>query len=180
MSLDTLKRQLEKETEQKLSLISKETDEEIKAIDARAEKAVSVYEKERKDRLDAELAEIRRREDAMVELEGKKILQHAKSEAIDALFADLREKVSAIPAKERAKMLASLLSKAKKELDIACVYANEEDARLINGVTVKVRPMLGGLVAENRDGTIRADYSFDSMLADLRHHAVARVSAMLF
>ena len=40
--------------------------------------------------------------------------------------------------------------------------------------------MTGGLIAENKDGTVRVDYSFDTMLQTIKENELQSINKVLF
>ena len=90
---------------------------------------------------------------------------------------------------EKEKLYQSLLKKAEKEIDVYAVYVNKSDFDVVKSIaksilknkeSIKEEEILGGIIAENKDGTIRVDYSFDSLLEEFRQKSLADISEKLF
>ncbi|MEK6876839.1 MAG: V-type ATP synthase subunit E family protein, partial [Nanoarchaeota archaeon] len=62
----------------------------------------------------------------------------------------------------------------------AKVYCNKNDAKLVKGFKAESSDITGGLIAENADGTVRVDYSFDTMLQNVKENELQKISKILF
>ncbi len=123
---------------------------------------------------------IKKQELASAELESKKILLGSKKQLINLVFAEAQKKIEALDAKKREVYMDKLLEKAKNDIEVAKVYCSKRDAKLPRGVDVEAADMIGGLTAENKDGTIRVDYSFESMLQSIKESELQSISKILF
>ena len=121
------------------------------------------------------------------ELTCKKQVQDAKKDLILAAYSGAKEKISAMGERERAKILEQLFERSEKQLDgIGAVYVSPGDLKLAASifkpkkVSVHERNIIGGLVAESRDGKILVDYSFDSIVDSMKESMIKDVSRTLF
>ena len=44
----------------------------------------------------------------------------------------------------------------------------------------KAVDIIGGLIAENKDGTVRVDYGFDTMLQNIKENELQSINKVLF
>lgn len=123
---------------------------------------------------------VKRRELASAELDNKKMLLEAKKQAIESVFAEARKKLESIDDKKKESTIKKLLDKAKSEIEIAKIYCNKKDAKFFKGMDVQQLDMIGGFIAENREGTIRIDYSFDTMLQSIKEIELQSINKILF
>ncbi len=123
---------------------------------------------------------IKKQELASAELESKKMLLEAKKQLINQVFAEAQKKIEALDAKKRAAYMDKLLEKARKDIEVAKVYCSKKDANLPKGADVAAADMIGGLIAENSYGTVRVDYSFESMLQSIKENELQSISKILF
>ena len=105
-----------------------------------------------------------------------------KKQALDKLFAQVMEKVSEISSSERSKMIEDMLEKAEKELgSIGVVWCNENDKDIVaRKYKVKMLDTAGGVIAENKDGSIRVNYTFEVMLNKLKEEALNEIAKKIF
>lgn len=123
---------------------------------------------------------IKKQETAAAELESKKMLLEAKKQLIDAVFAEARKKVTSLDSARRESYIQKLLEKAKNDIEVAKVYCNEKDLKLVKDFGTETIDIIGGLIAENKDKTVRVDYSFDTTLQNIKENELQNISKLLF
>ena len=126
------------------------------------------------------MIDIKRQEMARAELESKKIFLQAKKEIIDDVFGQAKKSVSGLKEKEIASVISSLLKKAGNDIDIGYIYCNPGDAKFFSQFKVEKAGISGGFIAENREMTVRVDYSFDTLFDSLRESNMEKIAAKLF
>jgi V/A-type H+-transporting ATPase subunit E len=153
---------------------------EASEITKKAEKKVA----EMKEKNDAETKRkveiIKRQELASAELENKKMLLEAKKQVIEKVLAEARKKIDKLGSKERQEYMDKLLEKAKKDIEVAVVYCNKNDIKLVKDIKSEAADIIGGLIAENEDKTIRVDYSFDTMIESIQENELQSINKILF
>lgn len=157
------------EARKEASRIAKETEKKIEDLQAKSES-------ETKKAFDI----IKRQELASAELENKKMLLEAKKQIIESVFAEARKKLENLDDKKREAIMKKLLEKAKSEMEAAKFYCSKRDAKLAKGMNVQAADIIGGLIAENGDGTVRIDYTFDTMLQNIKERELQNISKLLF
>ncbi|MBN2454151.1 hypothetical protein JXB11_01255 [Candidatus Woesearchaeota archaeon] len=143
-----------------------------KALDKKKEQEASSIEKMKEG--------MKTRMVSAAELEAKKGMLNARKKALDKVLEKVKAKVKSLPESKRLSHIEKLLERAKKELEIAKVYCAEQDARLVSGYNVKKAEMLGGLMAENSEGNVIVDFSYDSLLEELYRDMMKEISESLF
>jgi V/A-type H+/Na+-transporting ATPase subunit E len=143
---------------------------------------IDTFEEETHVALEKELETLEKKYYAGMKMQAKKVTFQARKEVLTQLFADVRGKLEKSPKLERAKMLATLFQRAKKQCSVGKVYCAKQDIALVkkhckNAVAAD---MFGGLILESKDGTIRIDYSFDSILAQVEEEKLQDVATLLF
>lgn len=178
MGLDELKEELKgKAQAERHKILATAKDEAAKIVEKAKLKA--------KEHERAEIAVVRniidsieRKEITTTELEIKKQMLRIKKESIDAVFADALKTLA--KDKKSSKYLNKLLSKAKKSMDVATVYGNSKDKSEFSEVEFKSADITGGLIAESKDGSIIIDYSYDTVMEDLKGQVLTNVARILF
>ncbi|MCH8004477.1 MAG: hypothetical protein IH934_07665 [Nanoarchaeota archaeon] len=162
---------------QEESLIAEARKETIRLMDESEKKIVGLKEEsdiETKRIIDL----IKKQELASAELENKKVLLEAKKQLIESVFSELGKKLEKLDSKKREVYVKKLLEKAKNDIEVANVYVNEKDIKFLeNAESVEI---IGGLIAENEDKTVRVDYSFDTMLQSLKENELQNINKILF
>lgn len=180
MGLETVKDEiLNSAKEHSNSLIAearKEASRIMKEAEKKAEAAKEKSETETKKMIDA----IKRQELAAAEIESKKMLLEAKKQVIENVFIEARNRLEKSDDKKREAYIKKLLEKIKNEIHAEHVYCSKSDAKFIKGFGAEAINMLGGLIAENKEKTIRVDYSFETMLESIKEKELQGINKLLF
>ena len=165
--------------EQSNSLIA-EARKEANRVMKETEKKIE----EMKEKSDAQTKKIidivKRQELASAELENKKILLEAKKQIIESVLAEAKKRIESMDDKKREAYMKKLLEKIKNDIEPEYFYCNKKDARFFKGFNVEPVGVIGGLIAENREKTIRVDYSFDTLLEAIDENELQRINQILF
>lgn len=156
---------------------------EARAIMRSAEKQAQDYKKALAEKEDKTAELMKRREVASAELEMQKQILSAKNELIESVFGQVKGKLKTRSDKSREADVRSLLKAASQEMDVAVVQCNGKDAKFLEGIGLKIAKndaMLGGIIAESQDGKVRADYSYDTLLGQVKAKVLSDVAKKLF
>lgn len=180
MGLETVKDEIIRDAKAEQDSLIAEARREASEIAKKAEEKI----KEMKDKANEELKRmidvIKKQETTAAELESKKMLLEAKKQLIDAVFAEARKKVTSLDSARRESYIQKLLEKAKNDIEVAKVYCNEKDLKLVKDFETEANDISGGLIAENKDKTVRVDYSFDTTLQNIKENELQNISKLLF
>jgi V/A-type H+-transporting ATPase subunit E len=180
MGLETVKDEILNSAKSQASAMTAEARKEANRIASEAEKKAEEIKAKNEAEAKRSMDTIKRQEMSSAELESKKMLLEAKKQIVEAVFADSRKKIESLPDKKREELIKKLLEKAKKDIEIAYVYCSSKDAKFIKGFDVQNADMIGGLMAENRERTIRVDYSFETLLQSIKENELQSISKLLF
>ncbi|MDO8740496.1 MAG: V-type ATP synthase subunit E family protein [Candidatus Woesearchaeota archaeon] len=117
---------------------------------------------------------------AMADSECRKAMLEKKKEIMESVFEAAKAALSGLGSEKREQHIASLLKTAKSEIEAAKFFCSSKDAKYLNGLKCENADILGGLIAENKDGTIRVDYSYETLLSDVKEHSMQEVAKILF
>jgi len=148
----------------------------LKSFSAQAKEKETAF----KNQLRAEADAIRNRETAAAKLESKKLILSFKKQFIDELFESVSKKLAKLPASTRTIHLKKLLEKASSEIDVAIVYCNTKDLKLVEHRKKKPTDISGGIVAESANTELRVDYSYDALLKQLKESLMPDLNKTLF
>ena len=180
MGLESVKEEVIRNAkEQSSSLLAearKESGKIMKEAEAKVEEMKAKSEAETKKTIDT----LKKQELASAELDSRKLVLDAKKQSIENVIADARKKLEALDDKKRELYLKRLLDKSKKEIDVAFVYCNKKDAKFVNGFEIINESLFGGIIAENREKTIRVNYSFETLLESIKESELQNISKLLF
>ncbi len=179
MGLEKVKERVLHEAMDKSNAKIDAASDEAKHIISAATKQAKEKEEVSLEKIEQEIEFIKKKEEAAAKLEAKKQILSLKKEFIDGLFEQVKEKLAQLPERQRASHVKILLRKASKEIDVAAVFCNKKD-RKNAGSNVKDAEILGGIIAESADGSIRVDYSYDTMLEQIKSELMPELNKELF
>jgi len=182
MGLEELREEILENAKKDAAAIMAEADKEAEEILKGSDLAAKEYEEKVSAETEKLLDAMEKKELASVELEIKKASMEAKREVIDAVFENAEKKLARLPKKDKEQVLSSLLKKAQKQLDVGTVYCNEADMAFFSKGKFKVEKadINQGIIVENTDGTVRLDFSYDEMLANIREKSLQSIGKLLF
>ena len=180
MGLEAVKEEiLDNAKEKSNSLIAdarKEANRIMKEMEKKVEEMRGKSEAETKRAFDL----IEKQEFASAELENKKMTLDAKKQIIESVFAEAKKRIENLDDKKREACIEKLLHKAKKDIHIAHIYCNKKDAKFLKDHNAEPVDIIGGLIAENKDMTVRVDYSFETLLQNIKENELQNLSKVLF
>ena len=180
MGLENVREEVISKARKQASAMVAEAKKEADAIVSAAEEKALARRKIILDETEKELADQKAREMASAELDVTKMLLEAKKRIIEAVFQDAMDSVSKTPPQKRKEHINAIVSRAKKEIEIHRLLCNEKDIKHISGFRVQPLDIAGGVIAENKDGTIRIDYSYEAQLEKIREGTLKDVAKILF
>lgn len=155
-----------------------EAESTIRAAQVQADEIV----KTRKAETENQKERMHRQEMSSAHLELKRTILNAKKEVLDRVYEAGRDSISSMPAQENAELLKVILDKYSGSG--TRVYSSGKDAKLVREMTeltfMGEIDCLGGLIIENDDGSIRLDYTFDTILANVWEKNLKHISDILF
>ena len=180
MGLEAVKDEIIANARKQEEALIAEAKKEALSIMKEAESKVAAF-REKTEAETKKLVEIiNRQETASAELESKKSVLEAKKETVENVFEEARKRVGKLSGKQKEEYMNRLLEKAKKDIEVARVYCSKNDAKLVKEFKAEHSDITGGLIAENADGTVRVNYSFDTMLENIKENELQEISKILF
>ena len=156
--------------------------EEAEHLQEKATEELALYKTEAKQRTAEQYEQFRQKELATAQFDASRIELDAKREAIDSVFSSVKEHLMNLQAKERQKLLRALYKKAKTEITVAQVYVNNTDVGFMKKLCkqVKTANIAGGLIAENKEGSVSVNLTYEELLDDAKNKLLVEVSGVLF
>ena len=168
MSIDTFLHEIENRKKKDIENLNKELNDKKSATETKKNTAIKElqehYSKEAKIKSERESSRIIE----AGKLEAKKILFEAINKYLDSTFDDIKKKISNYTTTpEYKKILQNMVETSKKKLgEKITVHCRKEDQDVFKkdiniGSTIQT---LGGIIAENKDGTKELDLTFEELL----------------
>ena len=178
MGLEKVKNRVLDEAKAKAKSRIDEANEQSGKILAIASSKIKQTELDVRNHIKSSKESIQKREDSAAKLESKKLLLNFKKDFIEEAFMEARHKLQNLSSKERSDHIRKLLIKVKREINPETVYCNKKDVTSLEG-SHEIN-IIGGIIAETSDGTVRVDYSYESLLEQLQDSLMADVNKILF
>ncbi|MCP3682522.1 MAG: hypothetical protein GY861_07505 [bacterium] len=180
MGLDKVKDEVVKKTEEQKNAVIDQGKEEAANIMKSAKKTIDNKQKEADADLEKVTAHMQKTEIASAELEVKKMLLEEKKVAAEDVFETAKEQLAELSDEKRKEHIKKLLEMANKEIEVASVYCNKKDVKLVHGAKTKEADIAGGIIAENKAHTISVDYSYETILQNIKEKSIREVAEILF
>lgn len=180
MGLETVKEEIIRNAKnQEEALIAEARKETVKMMDE-VEKKIAEIKEKKEGQTKKAVEVIKKQELASADLENKKMLLEAKKQLIGAVFSDAKKKLENLDSGKRSEYIKKLLEKAKNEIEVATAYCNKKDIKFVDDVSTEAMDIVCGLVAENKEKTVRVDYSFDTILQGIKDNELQNINKILF
>lgn len=180
MGLEKVKERVLEEARQKaksrIDAANSEALKILKSFSGQAKEKENAFRKQ----LASEVELIKKGKEAAAKLEAKKLALTFRKNFIDEIFSLAQERASNLPDSKKSEHIKKLLKKAGSEIDTAVVYCSKKDRKFVNNLEVIESDMLGGIIAESPDRTLRVDYSYETLLGQLKDSLLPELNRMLF
>lgn len=188
MGLEKLESEIIGEAKAKAEQIIKSAKEEAAKIQKSAEEEIAKAKSSTESQLDATKAEIMRKAISAAELEAKDRINVSRKEIMDELRISVLETLSRYPKDKKQKIYSALIEKIIAEISIGQIWCAANDAEIVKacaqalGSKPKIAPgrIIGGVIAENIDGTVSIDLSFETLVNEALEQKLSEASAALF
>ena len=180
MGLEEVKKELLSEAKKEADRIIKEGKDEVAEVLSQVDQRVAGYKEKVDEEIKNAVDEMQKQGLSTAEVQVRNALSVAKKDIIDEVFEKAKE---SIMKKSQEPYLKALVKNCQKELDVATVYVRLEDKKTLQALgkfAVETADIIGGIIAETSDGSIRIDCSFDSMLKDIQQKHLAELGVVLF
>ncbi len=134
---------------------------------------------------------ILRQESAAANLSVKREILNAQKEKLDEVYAAVLEAIAGLPDDFHKKAVRELCKRAAGVLGEGVIYCNERDKPAVENALGSLKTLsgfsfagtmdiLGGIIAESRDGGMQLDYSYTTYLSEVWESGLKDASEILF
>jgi V/A-type H+-transporting ATPase subunit E len=174
MGLETVIKDITDVAETKASEINAEADAEASRIIEEARQAAKKMMGERLARAEDDIQQLRRQEISSANLEVKRTMLNARKDLLEKVYERTIEKIGSMPETKEEELLKAILS--ANESSGTRIYSNSESSLEYGGNI----DCIGGVVIENKDGTIKLDYTYDIIFKNVYEQNLKNTSDILF
>ena len=184
MALENVRKDIIDSAMASVGAINAERDAEVAKIVADAEEAISELDAKEDKRLRETLEQLDRQSLSSAELESKKIVLAKKREILDRVFAETLASLETAPAATKKAQYRKMVAAAKEAISDPKAYCAKGEAITAEDIGVSkleaVANMTGGLIFESKDGTIRMDMQYRTLLQAVWDREMKGLSDILF
>jgi vacuolar-type H+-ATPase subunit E/Vma4 len=180
MSLQNVKEEIVSQASQEAEKVLDQARQDASEVSQKAKLEVSDYKKQAEENFAKMQEATERKMLAAARFDAQRLIMNSKKELVDEVIENVKKNLANLTKTDRKKFLQGLLVKAKKEIDVSVVRVNKNDTSLITGVKTSNTNISGGLIAENKEGTISVDLSVEELLETAKSDLVVELSGVLF
>ncbi|PIN86731.1 hypothetical protein COV19_03275 [Candidatus Woesearchaeota archaeon CG10_big_fil_rev_8_21_14_0_10_44_13] len=183
MGLEQVKKEILDKADEEAGKIVEKAKNEAEGILKKTKEEIEAYRKGADEDTKKLIEAMERKVMAAAEFDVKKMKLDRKKEIIDSVFEQVEKELRELPDRKREENIKKLLAKAKKDIEVKYVHANENDRKIvqkISGVQYKETDIIGGIVAESPDLNFVVDISYDELLQNVRKTYLQEIAKMLF
>ncbi|MFQ6055067.1 MAG: V-type ATP synthase subunit E [Methanosarcinales archaeon] len=182
MGLETIASEILEKAKRETEKINKETEKEVSEILKKAKSSEIEIKKKKEEEVKKTIERIRKQEISSANLEVKRAILNARKEILDETLQKAREYISNLPPEKNKVLLEALIKQHNNEG--TKIYSNKRDEPIVKKISnhnyagnIKC---IGGIALENDDGTVRLDYTFDTILLEVNESSMKKISDILF
>lgn len=179
MGVSQIKEELLKNAELESSFARKDAEKQAREILNAAEEKSENMRKQTLENAKKQAEQEHRKMLEAASFETTTSLLKAKKEIMDAAIGKAKAQLFQIPAETRKRHLLSLLEKAKQDISVEYVMCNKKDLPFVSGFKTEEAHISGGLIAENKERTMRVDLSYDTLFASVVEENMPKMYAAL-
>ena len=167
----------EKEAERQIAQAMKKAEE----IRQETNTTLSLEDKKGETETDSLIEQLKQAIEASAKFEIKKLELTSKKDMINNVFDKATEKIMSLDEKTHERLTKILLKDAEKEIDIGKIICNEKTKKYLpKEFQIKTEEMIGGIIAESKDGTLRVDNRYETILEEIRRDALKKIAKSMF
>ncbi len=180
MGMEKVREEVLAKAKRQAAQIIAEANRQSEDIMKSAEEKAEENRKKTLQEAEMQIGAARTRETAAAELEAAKMLLDAKKKLIEEVFEEAKSRLAKTPASERRRHIKKLIETAKQQIDIHKVLCAERDINSVEGYKSQPTGITGGVIIENKEGTVRVDYSYEALMEKAKEKALKDVANTLF
>ncbi|MBI2654436.1 hypothetical protein HYX02_06540 [Candidatus Woesearchaeota archaeon] len=179
MGIEKIKEEIIKHAEEESVALIAGARKEANRVLREAEKKIEEMREKSEAETKKMIEVLKRQETISAELTNKKMILDVKKQAVDEVFDEANRRLESLDDKKREQYAKKLLEKAKNDIEAEYFYCNKRDTKFFKGLNAEPVDIIGGLIAENKDKTIRVDYSFEVLLQNVKDKELQHISSIL-
>jgi len=181
MGLDIVLRDIQNGAQAEVSTIKAEADIKVSEILNEARDAQKKMLGDSLAQAEEDLKKLHQQVISSANLEVKRIRLNKRKELLDQVYNNIYESIKSMHASKAEKLLSVLIEKHKA--DGVRIYSNKNSEAIVKKLSSLSYAgnidCIGGIVLENEDGTVRLDFTYDSILKNVYERSLKQISDIL-
>lgn len=182
MGLDIVIKDIQSGAQTEVSKIKAEADAKVSEILNEAKAAQKKMLGDSLAQAEDDLKNLHQQVISSANLEVKRVRLNKRKELLDQVYDKTVESIKSMPASKSEKLLGDLV--AKHEAEGVKIYSNKNQEAIIKKLSslsyAGNTNCIGGIVLENEDGTVRLDFTYDSILKNVYERSLKQMSDILY
>jgi V/A-type H+-transporting ATPase subunit E len=181
MALDAVVESILATSKDKVAQVSSETDQEVAGILNEARERAAEIKSRKETEVQHAIEALERREISSANLEVKRGELNVHKDLLEKARVKLLEKIQNLSKKDNEAMLKKLLE--PYNLKDMKVYSSKKDETFVSSLAPNYGgnlDILGGVVIESQDGTLRYDLTYETLAREVFSSKMKEVSKILF
>ncbi|MBI2112936.1 hypothetical protein HYT52_05340 [Candidatus Woesearchaeota archaeon] len=184
MGLENVKQEILDQAQEKAEQLLEQAGKDAREIKSKASAEIAEYLEQAKLSYEKLVEAMEKKALAQARFDAQRLMMNAKKESVEEVLREVHKAIIHLNKTDKQKFLKQLLATAEEEVDVEKVFAAKEDMSLLSGVhsgvKVEAKDIYGGLIAQNKDGTISIDLSVDELLESAKNEMLVEISGVLF
>ncbi|MDK2892714.1 V-type ATP synthase subunit E [Methanohalophilus sp.] len=166
---------------------------EVAKMDAEAETEVSRILEDAKEeakrikgnilaKTENDIEKMRNQAISSANLEVKRRMLNARKELLEKVYSKAADSIASLTPSKNEELLKAIIDQYQE--NGTKIYSNKDSEELVKKLSTLEYAgninCIGGVVIENDDGTVRFDYTYDSILNDVNERSLKQISDILF
>lgn len=191
MGLEAVLEEIREQGRREVERIGRESQEETTRVLSAAQERAAKIKQAASEEVERQAAYIMNQEVSAANLQVKRELLNTQKELLDQVYIRAKELIAGLPESFHREAITNLLKEAGSQIGDGVVHVNPRDRRLLEEVLAQ-NPELktfsvgrdadidGGVIVENRDGSLQLDYSYRTFLDMVWESGLKDASDLLF
>lgn len=115
-------------------------------------------------------------------LEVKRTMLNARKELLEKVYSKTVDSIASLPPSKNEELLKAIIDQNQE--NGTKIYSSKDSEELVKKLSALEYAgnidCIGGVVIENDDGTVRLDYTYDTILKDVNERSLKQISDILF
>ena len=181
MGLDIVIKDIQNGAQTEVSKIKAEADAKVSEILNEAKDAQKKMLGDSLAQAEDDLKNLHQQVISSANLDVKRIRLNKRKELLDQVYNKTVESIKSMPASKAEKLLSVLIE--KHEAEGVKIYSNKNSEAIVKKLSslsyAGNNDCIGGIVLENEDGTVRLDFTYDSILKNVYERSLKQMSDIL-